>query len=117
MTAALGNAGPKEAAIAAAGQPNAGNWVATFVPSDIDVSLPTFECYRIVIEGGPLGSTFKVYIGNRVYDTVFPGWDTSWDPNNPMKLNNGDTISFQWNSGLATAQPVVWLYFQEANPL
>lgn len=116
MTASLGFAF-KQATIAGAHSTNAGLWSAVFTPSDIDVALPTFECYRIVIANGPPGSTFQIFVGNRRYDSVFPGDTNSWDPNNPMKLNNGDTVAFYWNSNLASAQPEVWLYFQESRPL
>lgn len=115
MTAAL--APTFKDAIKPASGTNAGNWTATFGPADISISLPTFECYRIVISGGPPGSTFQIFVGNRLYDSVFPGDTNSWDPNNPMKLNNGDSLSFQWNTGTGTSGPTVWLYFQESNPL
>jgi hypothetical protein len=51
-------------------------------------------------------------IGIRKWDTVFPANDTSWDPNNPMPLVQGDTVTFYWNTGSGTA-PEVTMYFQE----
>lgn len=99
-------------------QPNAGNWTATFTPDLIGISLPRFECYRIVIKGGPAGSTFDVIINNtNLYDSVSPGDTNSWDPKNPMKLSNGDTVSYEWNTGVGATGPTVWMYFQEASPL
>lgn len=115
MTAKLGDAfktGTKPAS-----GTNAGNWTVVFNPADMSVSLTDFECYRIVISGGPPGSTFTIYIGNRLYDSVFPGDTNSWDPNNPMKLSNGDIVQFYWNTGTTGFQPTVWLYFQEARLL
>lgn len=96
--------------------PYAGNWAVVFNPADIPINNPTYECYRIVIKGGPPGSSFDVMVNNSLYDSVFPGDTNSWDPNNSMKLANGDTIGFYWNTGSSTA-PTVWLYFQEATPL
>lgn len=106
----------KEAEIAPTGHPNAGNWICEFMQKDIPIAESRFQCYHINVEGGPLGATFKVLQNNNKYDTVFPGWDTSWDPNNPMKLSNGDTISFWWDTGSGTAA-TVWLYFEKESPL
>jgi hypothetical protein len=94
-------------------QPNAGKWTATFTPADMGIMLPLFDCYHIVIENGPPGSTFKVYKNNSLYDNVANGDTNSWDPNIPMKLENGDSVSFQWNTGTGTGGPTVWMYFQE----
>ena len=116
MTASLGHEFV-EATIAADGQPNAGNWVATFSQSDINIGLTNFQCYRIVITGGPPGSSFTVTVSGNLYDSVFPGDTNSWDPNQPMELTNGDTVTFAWNTGTGMTGPTVWMYFQEASPL
>jgi hypothetical protein len=100
------------AVISPAGRTNAGNWTATFDSPDIGIFLPEFDCYHIVIKGGPAGSTFDIYVNNNLYDSVTPGDTNSWDPNHPMKLSNGDSVIFYWNAGTGTA-PTVWLYFQE----
>lgn len=96
---------------------NPSKWLATFTPSVIGVSIPVFECYRIVIKGGPAGSTFDVYIGVRLYDSVAPGDTNSWDPNQPMKLQQGDVVEFRWNTGSGSSGPQVWMYFQEESPI
>lgn len=101
----------KTATLAPAGHANAGNWICEFAPKDIPIAESRFRCYHINIKGGPLGSTFYVYQNNNEYDTVFPGWDTSWDPNNPMKLEQGDTVAFWWNTSSGTAA-TVWLFFE-----
>lgn len=116
MTAPLGYA-DKTATIALPGQLNAGNWTAAFTSNDIGISLPRFECYRIVIKGGPPGSKFDIYIGNRLYDSVDPGDTNSWDPNNPMKLQAGDSIYFYWNTNTANFAPFIAMYFQEPEAL
>ena len=102
-----------EATIALAGQQNAGNWTAVFTPQVIGIQLPNFECYHIVVDGGPAGSKFTVTIGTRLYSSVTPGFDTEWDPSQTMKLESGDTVYFYWNSGTGTA-PTVYMYFQES---
>lgn len=112
MGQALGQANVT-ASLGIAGSQNAGLWTATFSPQNIGVSVSEFECFRIIVDGGPAGSTFRIYIGGaRLYSTVFPGNDTEWDPNHPMPLVQGDTVEFRWNSSSGTA-PDVWMYFQE----
>ncbi len=107
----------KIATLAPTGHPNAGNWICEFSPKDLGVSQSKFQCYHIVVSGGPIGSKFTVYQNNNLYDSVFPGWDTSWDPNNPMKLANGDTVSFWWNANTVNSAATVWLYFENESPL
>jgi hypothetical protein len=107
---------PKTATLAPSGHPNAGNWICEFTTADIGIAEPKFQIYHIVVDGGPVGSKFLVYRNNQKYDTVFPGWDTSWDPNNPMKLMSGDTVKFWWNSS-ATPAAEVTLYFEKETPL
>lgn len=111
MPLSLGEAGPITATKPLSGT-NAGNWTAIFDPRTIGITLSTFECYRIVVDGGPVGSKFNVYIGTKKYDSVYPGYDTSWDPNHTMKLVQGNTVYFYWNNGSGTA-PEVTMYFQE----
>ena len=113
MPASLGHA-DQDGIIAPATDPShAGNWVVTFQQSDIGISLPEYECYRIVLKNGPPGSSFTIYIGNAFYDSVTPGDTNSWDPNNPMKLQAGDSIYFYWNIGTPNFAPMVTMYFQE----
>jgi len=112
----LGSTKAKEATIAPSSHPNAGNWIVEFSASDIGVAEPKFQVYHIVVDSGPVGGKFVVYRNNQKYDTVFPGWDTSWDPNQPMKLANGDTVYFWWNTGVGDAADVT-LYFEKETPL
>lgn len=106
----------KEATIAPNGHPNAGNWICEFQASEIPISEPKFRIYHVNVIDGPIGSKFQWGWNNNQWETVFPGWDTSWDPNNPMKISNGDTVFFWWNSSTAPGA-TVWLYFEKETPL
>jgi hypothetical protein len=94
---------------------NTGNWTVTFNPTTLGINLPVFECYHIVITGPP-GSSFTIYIGSNFYDNVAQGDKNSWDPNQTMKLQQGQNVYFFWNTGAGTA-PQVTMWFQEASPL
>lgn len=106
----------KTASLAPSGHPNAGKWICEFQPKDIPISEPQFQCHHVNVEGGPTGGTFRWGYNNKRWETVFPGWDTSWDPNNPLKLSNGDSVFFWWDTGTGTAA-TVWLYFEKETPL
>jgi hypothetical protein len=108
----LGSSKPKDATIAPASHQNAGNWICEFQASDIGISEPKFQVYHIVVDGGPIGGKFTYYHNNVKYGSVFPGWDTEWDPNNPMKLNSGDTVYFWWNTGVGDPAEVT-LFFEK----
>lgn len=101
--------------ISPAGQLNAGHWTVTFDPATIGISAPLFDCYHIVIQG-PAGSSFQIFIGSRFYDNVSPGDTNSWDPNQPMHLQQGDHVYYYWNTGSGSA-PRVTMWFQEPSPL
>jgi hypothetical protein len=116
MPQGLGNA-DVQATIGSPSGTNPGNWTATFSPQVIGISYAEYEAYRIVIRNGPPGSKFDVFIGTRLYDSVSPGDTNSWDPNQTMKLIQGDTIEFRWNTGAGDVGPEVWMYFQEAGVL
>lgn len=93
-----------------------GVWVCSFHAADLNITLANYECYRIVISNGPAGSTFMINLNNQLWDAVFPGDSNSWDPNNPLPLEAGDSLTFTWNLGSGTG-PFVWLYFQETRIL
>lgn len=94
-----------------------GNYTVTFDPKTIGVTVGSFECYHMVIEGPP-GSTFKIFVGTRWWDNVNRGDVNSWDPNQTLKLHQGDTVYFYWSAAPpALPVPNVTMFFQEANPL
>lgn len=104
------------AVIAPTGSFNAGKWTATFDPHSIGVALPEFECYHVAVASGPPGSTFQIYIGTNLWDSVAPGDVNSWDPNNPMPIEQGQSVYFYWNTGKGTA-PMVTMWFQQPGVL
>ena len=115
MTAPLGPA-YAEAALDTTGN-NPDNYTAVVDGRVLGMTAERYECYHIVIDG-PVGSSFKIYVGNQLYDNVAQGWRNSWDPAQTMKLQLGQVIYFYWNVGPSlTPVPSVTMYFQEASPL
>jgi hypothetical protein len=93
-----------------------GNYTVTFDQMNLGMNLPLFECYHIVIDG-PIGSSFKIYVGANFYSNVAQGWQNEWDPSQTMKLQLGQNIYFYWSVGTGTPEPNVTMYFQEPSPL
>ncbi len=88
---------------------NSGNWVVDFPPSLIASRLPLIECYHIQISG-PVGSTFQVLRNSDSWGASPNGWKNEWDPNQPLPLRSGDTLSFYWSTNVSPApQVTIWL--------
>lgn len=92
----------------------AGGWTVTFAPSDLGIRVAS-EVYHIAVKG-PTGSKFEVWIDTTFYDNVKRGDINSWDPNQPMPVDPGDTIFYYYNSA-ANPAPKITLYFREPSPI
>lgn len=94
------------------------NWTVTFDMSVLNVSttIPYFEVYHIRINGVP-GSTVDVKIQAWDWDTTNYGDNNSWDPNQPMLVQPGQTIYFYYTyPSASTSAPTVtlWLRYDES---
>lgn len=90
---------------------NTGNWTAVLGPSNIAINHNYFELYHLAIQGGPAGSILTIYLDNAFYDTTPNAMVNSWDPNQPLIMQPGDTLYFYWNKATGTA-PLVTAYFR-----
>lgn len=96
---------------------NPGNWTVTFDPVTIDVSIPIFEVYKIVIHGAPY-STFNVFLGVNQWDTAIRGDLSSWDPSEPLIMNPGQYLYFYWSDPVSDNTPpqvVIWMRYDATN--
>jgi hypothetical protein len=90
---------------------NTGKWTVQFTPSILAVQQNPFECYKIIVAGAS-GSTFTIYIDNYQWDNVQVGQVNSWDPNQVMLINPGQTVYFFWSDADTDGTPPVvtmWL--------
>ena len=88
-----------------------GMWVVTFDPAVMSISTGDFEVYHIALKG-PTGSQFQVYLDRTFYDVNNHGDVNSWDPNQTLHMNGGQTLYFYWNSA-ATPAPTVTLWLRQ----
>jgi hypothetical protein len=109
VTQGLGNR-PGVGSLTADNEFNPDNWSVVFTPQDINVNLPEYEVYHMMING-PAGSSFTVWVDNYQWDNVQVGSINSWDPTQPLLANSGNTLYFRWNTGAGTA-PTVTLFLR-----
>lgn len=88
---------------------NGGKWVVEFPPANIASNLPLIECYHIYLTG-PAGSTFELKRNSQFWGTSPNGFRNEWDPQQPMPLRSGDTVTFNWSTDVDPAPEVtIWL--------
>lgn len=88
---------------------NSGNWAVDFTPQNIASRLPLIECYHIYL-AGPNGSSFTVLRNGAKWGASPNGFKNEWDPNQPLPLHSGDTLSFYFSVSTGTAPEItIWL--------
>jgi hypothetical protein len=96
---------------------NKGNWTVQFPPSLLNVNVPEFECWKIIVTGGSPSATFNVYINGAIFDTAVYAPNNSWDPTQPMILRPGDTLYFYYSDADSDGyEPsiTIWLRYDVA---
>lgn len=96
---------------------NAGNWTVTFDPNLLNVNVPQFECWKIVVKGAAATATFDVFVNGAQFDISVYAKQNSWDPVQPMILRPGDILYFYYST-VATdgnkPQVTIWLRYDIA---
>lgn len=113
----LGPRGPVNGAADNTGL-NPGNWTIALDPAVLSVSteIRYFEVYKMIVHGAP-GSTFNVYVDRNEWDTAVFGQQNSWDPIQPLKMQNGQTLYFMYSDPVSDGTPptvTVWLRYDLA---
>lgn len=96
---------------------NPGNWTVTFDPQTINVNVPHFELYKLVVKGAANTATFDVFVNTNQWDTAVYAVHNSWDPTQPLLLTPGDIIYFFYstNSGDGnTPKITAWFRYDPA---
>lgn len=92
---------------------NPGKWTIAFTPAQLNVNVPQYEVYKIVVHGA-VNSSFTVYIENNQWDLAVFGDDNSWDPNEPMILIPGQSLYFYYSDPTSDNTPpnaTIWLRY------
>lgn len=85
------------------------NWSVIFGPAQMGMGANRFEIYHIAISG-PTGSSVQVFVDRSFYDATPAGWLNSWDPNEPLLMDGGQTLFLYYNTATAPAPfATIWL--------
>ena len=92
---------------------NGGNYTCSFPDSVLDVALPYFEIYHIVVQNVPVGANAKININNQSWGFTYPLFGAEWNPPQPMQLSHGDQLDFLWSIAATGQAPIVtvWLRY------
>ena len=92
---------------------NPGNWTIQFTPQVNNVNVPAFELYKLVVKGAAQTATFDVYVNTNQWDTAVYATHNSWDPQQPLLLNPGDTVYFYYSSASSDGnKPQITAWFR-----
>ncbi len=90
----------------------AGGWAVQFTPNDLRIQNP-FEIFHIAVQGPNLAScNLQVYLDTTFYSATVRGDINDYDPNQPIPVRPGQTVSFYWNTTVAPA-PTVSIFCQQ----
>lgn len=84
-----------------------------FTPDILSFTLAQAEVYKIVVKGAP-ATTFDVYRENKLWDVGVYGTLNSWDPQQPLIMIPGQTLSFAYSDPVTDNNPpviTVWLRY------
>ena len=92
---------------------NKGNWTVQFTPQVINVNVPHFELYKLVVTGAANTATFNVYVNVYQWDTAVYATNNSWDPTQPLLLTPGDSVYFYYSSASTDGnRPLITAWFR-----
>lgn len=98
---------------------NPGNYTVVFDPAAIGTTPSRYEIYKMIVSG-PAGSEItSIKRDNALWDVAAVGDLNSWDPNQALPMNDGNTLFYFWSApSSATPAPTVtiWLRFDETDP-
>lgn len=108
----LGSRGPVTGKLDVTGL-NPGNWTVQFPPSVINVNIPNFEVYKIIVSGAA-NTTFNVFVDGKLWDVGIYGTLNSWDPQQPLIMRPGEELDFCYSDAATDGTPpvvTIWLRY------
>ena len=92
---------------------NPGHWTVTFDPQTINVNVPHFELYKLIVKGAAATATFDVFVDIGQWDTSVYAVHNSWDPTQVLLLNPGNTVLFYYSTSSGDGnQPIITAWFR-----
>ena len=92
---------------------NPGNWTVTFDPGLINITIPEFECYKLIVSGAGPTATFDVFVDAQQWDTAVYAVHNSWDPTQPLLVRSGQYLYFYYSTPATDGnKPVITAWFR-----
>lgn len=93
----------------------AGGWAVQFLPQDIRIA-EQFEIFHIAVQGPAQPScNLQVWLDTMFYSATVRGDVNDYDPNQPIPVRPGQTVSFYWDTVTLPA-PMVTIFCRQPNP-
>lgn len=92
---------------------NPGNLTAAFTPAVININVPFFELYKMIVQNVPIGFSALCAIDNKQFSFTLPNQGSEWDPSQPMLMIPTNELDLFWNIPTSnTTLPVVTAWFR-----
>ncbi len=92
---------------------NKGNYTTSFTPAVININVPYFELYKMMVENVPIGFAASVVINGKLFSYTMPVTGSEWDPSQPMLLNPSDELDLLWTIPTTNAMaPICTAWFR-----
>jgi hypothetical protein len=92
---------------------NPGNLTTAFTPAALNINVPFFELYKMMVETVPIGYAASVVIDTKLFSYTMPLSGSEWDPAQPMLLIPSNELDLLWNIPVAnTTIPVCTAWFR-----
>ncbi len=92
---------------------NPGNWTIAYTPDVLNVNVPQFEIYKMIVSGAN-NTTFSVYVDTWLWDVGVYGTLNAWDPQQTLIMRPGQTLYFCYSDPISDNSPpvsTVWLRY------
>lgn len=95
----------------------AGGWAVQFTPEDVSIQESQFEISHIAVQGpANPGCSLQLWLDTIFYSATVRGDINDYDPNQPIPVRSGQTISFYWNTTVNPA-PIVTIFLRQPSPI
>jgi hypothetical protein len=92
---------------------NPGNLTTAFTPAVININVPYFEIYKMMVENVPTGFAASVVINAKLFSFTLPLTGSEWDPSQPMLLNPSDELDLLWTIPVSNGMvPICTAWFR-----
>lgn len=92
---------------------NPGNYTTAFTPAVLNIHVPYYELYKMIVQTVPLGFSATCVIDTKQFSFTLPLSGSEWDPSQPMLMIPSNELDLLWNIPVPNALiPVCTAWFR-----